>query len=157
MTSPSLSDYIKHAERFGRQCRHGVQCIYEAAETDGLSAVDLGCLARHLRRIDNNWRLTAAQRERLILRLLSEGIADKKIRDMADISQDTLARLRKQSETCDSELTGPVSMRREVRKSSWDREYPYQTIYAYFSELERRSWPTPRNPSQREDHRLEAA
>jgi hypothetical protein len=157
MTSPSLSDYIKHAERFGPQCRYGVERIYETAESNGLSVVDLGCLAQHLRRIDKTWGLTPGQRDRLIVRLLAEGIADKKIRDMAEVSQDTVARLRKQSQTPDPTPPSPASMRRQVRKSRWDREYPYQTIYAYFTELERRSWPTPRNLSEPEDHRSEVA
>jgi hypothetical protein len=138
---PALADFVKHAEQFGGEC------VYETAEAVGLRAPDLGYLARHLRRIDRTWRLSAKQRDLLILGLMTEGIADKKIRDMAGVSQDTLARFRKQSEAWVVEPPRLVSMGREVRKLTWDREYPHRTIYAYFSEWERRSWPTPTSPS----------
>ena len=137
----SLADYVKHAEQFG------TECVYETAAELGLAAAELGYLARHLRRIDKTWRLATEHRDHLILGLVTEGIADKEIRDMAGVSQDTLARLRKQSEGWVVEPLRLVSMGREVRKLTWDREYPYRTISAYFSQLERRSWPTPTSAS----------
>jgi hypothetical protein len=81
---PTLEEYIRHAERFG------VDCVYETAEETGL--IELGYLARHLRRIDRRWRLSSVQRSRLIGELLASGLTHRDIADMAGVSTDTVGR-----------------------------------------------------------------
>jgi hypothetical protein len=115
---PSLDVLIRHAEKFGSEC------IYETAVEFGLPGVELGYLARHLRRVDRYWKLTPQQKYDLIVGLLSEDVPDREIRDMAKVSQDTVARTRKGSETSDSGVVSPVTMRREVRKSGEPRRFP---------------------------------
>jgi len=132
-----LRTLVKHAEKFG------TAEVYETATAMGFSALELGYLVRHLRRIDKSWRLESAQRTRLVRELLEANVADKEIRDMAGVSQDTVARLRKGREPADPGVENGSTIGREVRRLSWDKECPYQTIYAYFSPTERRSWPRP--------------
>ena len=135
MTKPSLTDYVKHAEKFG------TLAIFETAEGAGLSPHDLGCLALHLRRIDKHWRLDPDQRTRLVQALFEANVADKEIRDMAGVSQDTICRLRKGRGLAEQAGENGSTMRREVRKLTWDKQHPHQTISAYFQTEERLSWP----------------
>jgi hypothetical protein len=131
----SQAAYVKHAERFG------TEVVYQSAEEHELPALDLGYLARHLRRIGKSWKLDPSQRERLIRGLIAADVPDREIRDIAKVSQDTVRRFREESRTSISEPTHGLTMRREVRKPTWDREYPYQTIYDHFSRAERLTWP----------------
>ena len=84
----TLEQYRRHAERFG------TECVYETAEGLGLSALELGHLARHLRRIDPRWRLTATQRDQLIADLLAERLRTAEIAHMAGVSEKTVSRTR---------------------------------------------------------------
>lgn len=128
--APALGEFVKHAERYAHEA------VFQTAEEVGLPAVDLGRLARHLRRIDNTWRLEPAQRNRLIRHLLDTKTPDKEIRDMTGVSQDTLSRTRKGLGVADQGVQNRSTMRREVRKLEWDEQHPYQTVSAYLSASE---------------------
>lgn len=88
--SPTLRELVRHGERFG------VDCVYETAEgmhaQGRLDALELGRLARHLRRIDRGWRLAADQRERLVGLLREQGISNRDVADMAGVSLSTVTR-----------------------------------------------------------------
>jgi DNA-directed RNA polymerase specialized sigma24 family protein len=108
--APTLTDFVRHAERFG------VECVYETAEETGLS--DLGYLTRHLRRIDRSWRLSPNQRERLIAELLGAGLPQREIADLAGVSTDTVGRA--SAELRDSAARNRMVEPKKSRKSHQD-------------------------------------
>lgn len=94
----TLSDFSRHAERFG------VEQVYETAHGGGLGAEDLGKLASRLRSIDRKrhqaevqsnvrrrieppWRLSREHRDDLIERLIQAGAEDARVRSLAGVSQ----------------------------------------------------------------------
>jgi hypothetical protein len=79
---------VRHAERFG------VELIYETAQELRLPAVELGHLARHLRRVDRRWRLSPADRHRLAWLLVAAGVKAADVAEMAAVSRSTVASLR---------------------------------------------------------------
>jgi hypothetical protein len=117
---PSLPALVRHAERYG------VECVYETAEgmgTHGLmSSIDVGALARHLRRIDPSWRLTTDQRERLVAQLRASGVTNRNAADMAGVSVSTVVRAG--AEPCDSAPENRTVEPNKSVKSRVDRSLP---------------------------------
>jgi hypothetical protein len=85
---PRLDAYVRHAERYG------TSFVYETAAADGFRAVELGQLARHLRRVDRRWRLAQADRRALAERLVADGVKAKDVVEMADVSHTVVAAIR---------------------------------------------------------------
>jgi hypothetical protein len=83
-----LAAFVRHAERFG------VECVYETAVEMNLGAGDLGCLARHLRRLDRRWRLSPSARLALAEGLVAAGARSRDVVEMAGVSHSTVAGLR---------------------------------------------------------------
>jgi hypothetical protein len=82
--------------------RSGAAEVYAVASRE-LDPADLGCLLLHLRRIDPDWRPDIHERRRLAYDLLDAGVPDRRIRDVLEISQKTVARRRRElvdSEKC---------------------------------------------------------
>ena len=78
-------------DRLVRQAElYGVAEIYETAEADGLSAEELGSVARRLRNIDKRWKLTRSQAGKLAIGLIRAGMPDKDILRTCSISRPTL-------------------------------------------------------------------
>ena len=94
---------VHHAELYG------CEDVYEVAETCDWEPLKLAQLAAQLRRIDRErklvgkdeyrdaagrtrsterWRLAPDQRERLVEGLIKQGLADKRIRNLAGVGQD---------------------------------------------------------------------
>jgi hypothetical protein len=89
LNGPStLEAYVRHAERFG------VELVYETGLELQLTARDLGHLARHLRRLDRRWRLSAADRLALAEGLVATGVKTAEIVEQAGVSYATVSRLR---------------------------------------------------------------
>jgi len=86
MAGAKLSDYVRHAERYG------AAGVFEAATRD-LDAPDLGRLSLRLQNLDAKWRMPRADRERLALRLVESGEPVDRACRMAQISRTTLWRL----------------------------------------------------------------
>ena len=112
---PTLGGLIRHAERFG------TECVYETAEELGFPALELGYLARHLRRVDRLWRLTPDQRERLIEELLAAGTRRREIADMAGVSEKTVSRARQRG--AEDGLQGPWDGLVEPKKRDKSRSH----------------------------------
>ncbi len=87
MAGAKLSEYVRHAERFG--CAG----VFEAATRD-LDAADLGRLSLRLQNLDAKWRMPRADRRRLALHLLAGGESVDRTCRIAQISRTTLWRLR---------------------------------------------------------------
>ena len=85
---PTLEQYVRHGEKFG------VELVYETAAERRLSAVELGQLARHLRRLDRRWRLSHTDRHKLAQRLIAAGVKARDVTEMACVSRSTVASLR---------------------------------------------------------------
>ena len=120
----TLESLVRHAEKFAPQSVYGAECVYETAEQTRLPALELGYLARHLRRIDTHWRLTLGQRDRLILALSDAGVADKEIRDLAKITQPTLRKLRESPRPADPGPLDRINTGLEVKEIDRDKESP---------------------------------
>jgi hypothetical protein len=85
---PTLEQYVRHGEKFG------VELVYETAAERRLSAVELGQLARHLRRLDRRWRLSHTDRHELAEQLVVAGVKAADVAEMAGVSRSTVASLR---------------------------------------------------------------
>jgi hypothetical protein len=85
---PTLDEYVRHGERFG------VELVYETAWELRLPAVELGHLARHLRRVDRRWRLSPTNRHELAVQLVGAGAKAADVAEMAAVSRSTVASLR---------------------------------------------------------------
>lgn len=79
----TLAQYVRHAERFG------TEFVFETARFE-LEPVEMGHLAKHLRRIDKRWSLSKEDREGLLVALIDGGVSDKNIREMVGVSQPTV-------------------------------------------------------------------
>jgi hypothetical protein len=88
---PTLEQYVTHAQRYG------VEDIYKTADELRLSAVELGYLARHLRRVDRHWRLSPSDRHELAERLVAAGLKAADVVEQARVSRSTVASLRGKS------------------------------------------------------------
>lgn len=115
--SPTLAEFVRHAERFG------VECVYESAEWTRLP--ELGSLARHLRRIEKSWRLSPDQRDRLIAELRDRGLSNREIADMAGVSLSTVVRAG--AGPRDSVVKNRMVEPRESVKSRGDGDLPAST------------------------------
>jgi hypothetical protein len=100
---------VRHAERFGSEL------VFETACELGLPVLERGWLVRHLRRVDPIWKLTPEQRRVLIVTLIDEAVANRTIREICMVSQDTLRRVRAKSRTGNRQPRGPVSTPRTGR------------------------------------------
>jgi hypothetical protein len=100
ITPPTLNDFVLHAQRYG------VEAVYETAAPH-LGPEDRGRLAMQLRRIDKErhaaevegnvrrriepvWSLSWDQKRDLIRDLMEERVEDKRIAQMAGVSQSTV-------------------------------------------------------------------
>jgi hypothetical protein len=127
---PTLEQYVTHAQRYG------VEAIYETAEELRLPAVQLGYLARHLRRVDRRWRLSPTNRHELAERLVAAGARARDVAEMAAVSRSTVASLRAASlrpadaapqpmETCGlvgTETGGSASESTPIQTARFDAE-----------------------------------
>jgi hypothetical protein len=77
---PTLREFVRHAERFG------VESVYETAEY-WLVSNERASLAKHLRRIDPQWRMKPDARSRLIHSMADHGATDQQIGDALGISR----------------------------------------------------------------------
>ena len=89
-----VGQFVRHAKRFG------TEMVYETAEY-GSSAQERVSLARHLRRIDPEWKIGPEARDRLIADMVSEGEPDHKIGEALGIS-------RRAAFTARTELANPT-------------------------------------------------
>ena len=84
----TLDRYVTHAEKFG------VEFVYETADEQPLTPVELGYLARHLHRIDPKFKLTPNRRHDLASRLVADSVTTADVVDLAHVSYSTVAELR---------------------------------------------------------------
>jgi hypothetical protein len=98
-TTTDLRRFIRAAELYG------VSGIFEEAARK-LGPHDQGRLALHLRRVDADWKLTRAQAMELAVGLVGQDTPDKKVRELAGISQPTVRKAR--SRAVESESFGKV-------------------------------------------------
>src|SRR5829696_2606715 len=80
----AVQRYRRHAQLYG------CDDVYDVAAGDGLQPVELGQLALALRTVDAKWRLSRRQAMDLTVGLVRAGCPDKKIRELARISQPTI-------------------------------------------------------------------
>lgn len=90
-------------QRFRRHAQlYGCDDVYEVAAADGLGPVELGQLALALRSVDPKWRLSRADAMELAAALAAAGCPDKKIRQLAGISQPTVREARSRAAQSES-------------------------------------------------------
>jgi hypothetical protein len=80
----AVQRYRRHAQLYG------CDDVYDVAAADGLEPIELGQLALALRTVDPKWRLSRCQAMDLAVALVRAGCPDKKIRELARISQPTV-------------------------------------------------------------------
>jgi hypothetical protein len=85
MSRPILQRLVRRAELYG------TECLWQAAERDlRLDAENLAALALQLRRLDPAWRLSRAERDRLVTGLLDAGWPDARIMKAAGVGRTAL-------------------------------------------------------------------
>lgn len=91
-----LRRLVRHAELYG------TDEIYEVALEAGLSADELGSLARRLPNIEKGWRLSRAQAGDLAVELIRTGVRDRDILETCRISRPTLREAHSKAVDCES-------------------------------------------------------